>query len=935
MELCFALHNVWTVEECHAYAELSLVGGVKVFITDLFKATDDESKALKAQYLEKYGEQRNVDGYVWLIHREYIGQTRQLSREKEQEVARIKLCNLQLCDLRDNTIGERIQYVTDQLKYMKEAFDDQKTASKALKNLSLGIDFRDEHIPVQWGCRTSKNSSKPFSKKKLKKYRQKAHKEKDFRPIKLKKYKFRKSKTFKELGKKKRSFSRRNSLRRTILRRNEFLTTGKTSLKRLPERNVGHVGKKDILLHNAQTKTSKQTLLNAQTFKGKAPLEEETMELDFHDFENQKCWYAGTQGFLDKVKPGLYWQFDLKWSNQLVQCDRCKGMTTGQSHIEDCFMIEPNFKLIYHRHCFLLMADHIKQRQTGILNTYADFWKEVEENRMNIARKLEGYREEGQENVLPLPDLLAKPVSNLEEKTYQYWSIKDFDWEEDPEDSLSYNAQWDQEGYEQDPVRKEDGPESPLKRTEVPEKMELEEDEGEDHMEVQNLNLSGPQLGFSPAIRLKIAKYNDKSFIALIDTGAVMLLTGPQLVPANLISFSPEGISGGTANAGKFQSQRITKTLFLEVEKSPILLEQKFWVIEEFTSRFDAILGMDFIDKYFPVNVQRNAVSLSIRKTYDLKIPRVFPKIKCDCPDNKCNSMCSQTTETSVESLLDVFLTQIENHNLRQVQERRDQKKDLNKVKHDTLDLLKTNLSTSPTDKWNVEKPTCILVLKDPEQTIKGYCAYLDVENAMDPSLAESMGVNTENLLLSRPDSAENLLSVVNTLVKSGSIDVIVVDSVAAFVPQCELDVVIDGNCSDVRSNLRSCHGFGNSDEVSCGGNALKFYSAVRMRIIRTRLLKTENKITGLGVCVQVVKNKLAPAMKKAELEIRFGRGICCESEVLDMACKHGVILKEGNKYCIEGEIFNDKDEAEQYLAENDEILEKLVTILRNQLFES
>ncbi|KAF8399925.1 hypothetical protein HHK36_015796 [Tetracentron sinense] len=100
MELCFALHNVWTVEECHAYAELSLVGGVKVFITDLFKATDDESKALKAQYLEKYGEQRNVDGYVWLIHREYIGQTRQLSREKEQEVARIKLCNLQLCDLR-------------------------------------------------------------------------------------------------------------------------------------------------------------------------------------------------------------------------------------------------------------------------------------------------------------------------------------------------------------------------------------------------------------------------------------------------------------------------------------------------------------------------------------------------------------------------------------------------------------------------------------------------------------------------------------------------------------------------------------------------------------------------------------------------------------------------------------------------------------------
>ncbi|KAF8395778.1 hypothetical protein HHK36_019729 [Tetracentron sinense] len=223
----------------------------------------------------------------------------------------------------------------------------------------------------------------------------------------------------------------------------------------------------------------------------------------------------------------------------------------------------------------------------------------------------------------------------------------------------------------------------------------------------------------------------------------------------------------------------------------------------------------------------------------------------------------------------------------------------------------------------------------------KGYCAYLDVENAMDPSLAESIGVNTENLLLSRPDSAENLLSVVNTLAKSGSLNVIVVDSVAALVPQCELDVVIDVNCPDVqsrlmtqalrtihsslcqsqtllifvnqvRSNLRSGHGFGNSYEVTCGGNALKFYSAVRMRITRTGLLKTENEITGLGVRVQVMKNKLAPAMKKAELEIRFGRGICCESEVLDMACKHGVILTEGNKYYIEGEVLNDKHEAER-----------------------
>ncbi|KAF8394462.1 hypothetical protein HHK36_020670 [Tetracentron sinense] len=537
MKLCFALHNVWTVEECHAYAELSLVGGVKVFITDLFKATDDESKALKAQYLEKYGEQRNVDGYLCDLRflKEYSNFFRDLYH----------LCGFDKA--KDNTIGERIQYVTDQLKYMKEAFDDQKTASKALKNLSLGIDFRDEHISVQWGCRTSKNSSKPFSKKKLKKYRQKAHKDKDFRPIKRKKNKFRKSKTFKELGKKKdKKFLKKKFFKKKRVPNyrkdkskkttgKEFLTCGKEGhfASQCPDKDkqanivecmLAEADRQDLdiiypselnsfleddsdvsesvysVMETTDSEEESETdsdsdnssnevnmFQQAQTFKRKALLEEETMELDLHDFENQKCW------------------------------------------------------------------------------------------------KLEGHREEGQENVLPLPDLLAKPKDMNKTRSAKKMDQK-----------------------------------VTLKRTEVPEKMELEEDEGEDQMEVQNLNLSGPQLGISPAIRLKIANYNDKSFIALIDTGAE------------------------------------------------------------------------------------------------------FPKIKCDCLDNKCNSMCSLTTETSVESLLDVFLTLIENHHLRQAQERRDRKKDLNKVKQDTLDLLKTNLSTSPTDKWNVEKLICTLVFKDPEKTIKG-----------------------------------------------------------------------------------------------------------------------------------------------------------------------------------------------------------------------
>ncbi|KAG6744865.1 hypothetical protein POTOM_051505 [Populus tomentosa] len=120
------------------------------------------------------------------------------------------------------------------------------------------------------------------------------------------------------------------------------------------------------------------------------------------------------------------------------------------------------------------------------------------------------------------------------------------------------------------------------------------------------------------------------------------------------------------------------------------------------------------------------------------------------------------------------------------------------------------------------------------------------VRNAMDPLLHESMGLNTENLLISHPDCAENLLSVVDTLTKSGSVDVIVVDSVAALVPQHEIDTV-------VRKSLKS----GRAEEVTCGGNALKFYSAVRLRMIRTRLLKiTEDRVYSLAPLLTCDLNK-------------------------------------------------------------------------------
>lgn len=261
-------------------------------------------------------------------------------------------------------------------------------------------------------------------------------------------------------------------------------------------------------------------------------------------------------------------------------------------------------------------------------------------------------------------------------------------------------------------------------------------------------------------------------------------------------------------------------------------------------------------------------------------------------------------------------------------------------------------------------KTTLALHVIKEAQKLGGYCAYLDVENALNPLLAESIGVNTDKLLISQPDSAENLLSVVDTLTKSGSVDVIVVDSVAALVPQCEIDALSLGSSRDLQSKimtqaLRKIHyslcnsstliifinqirkklkiGAGSvlADEVTSGGNALKFYAAVRMRISRKGLLKTEDKATGLGICVQVVKNKLAPSNAKAELTLQFGKGICCKSEVLDLACEHGVIVKEGNSYFMKGKIFHSKEEALRFLTVNDGALDDIITTLRCHLFET
>ncbi|CAN1319508.1 DNA repair protein recA homolog 2, mitochondrial [Linum perenne] len=240
-----------------------------------------------------------------------------------------------------------------------------------------------------------------------------------------------------------------------------------------------------------------------------------------------------------------------------------------------------------------------------------------------------------------------------------------------------------------------------------------------------------------------------------------------------------------------------------------------------------------------------------------------------------------------------------------------------------------------------------------------GYCAYLDVENALDSSIVEAVGVNTDNLLISPPDSAENMLSMVNTLTKSGSVDVIVVDSVAALVPQLEINGMIGSYDGDIQSRIMNqalrrihyslchCHTlivFLNqvvfllmqdvAQEVTCAGNALKFYSAVRLRMRRKKLLKNDERVTGLGVCVEVVKNKLGPAMKTAELEIEFGRGFCRRSEVLELGTEYGLIAKEGSSYIIRGRVFDSELAAWQHLAEQDCVLDEIVANLRSLCFQ-
>lgn len=243
-------------------------------------------------------------------------------------------------------------------------------------------------------------------------------------------------------------------------------------------------------------------------------------------------------------------------------------------------------------------------------------------------------------------------------------------------------------------------------------------------------------------------------------------------------------------------------------------------------------------------------------------------------------------------------------------------------------------------------------------QRLGGFAAFIDAEHALDPAYAKALGVDVENLILSQPDNGEQALEIAEALIKSGSIDVLVIDSVAALVPEAELNgdmgdshvglharlmsqamrklsgIISRTNCVAIFINqIREKVGimFGNP-ETTTGGRALKFYSSVRLDIRRKEALKDGTDIVGNKTVVKVVKNKVAPPFKTATVDIVYGLGVSHSGEVLDMAVEKDIIQKSGSWYAYnDNKIGQGREKAKQYLEENAEVLEEVERLVREQ----
>ena len=253
-------------------------------------------------------------------------------------------------------------------------------------------------------------------------------------------------------------------------------------------------------------------------------------------------------------------------------------------------------------------------------------------------------------------------------------------------------------------------------------------------------------------------------------------------------------------------------------------------------------------------------------------------------------------------------------------------------------------------------KTTLALHVVAEAQKLGGIAGFVDAEHALDPKYAKAIGVDVDNLYVSQPDNGEQALEIAETMVRSGAMDVVVIDSVAALVPKDE----IDGDMGDAQmgkqarlmsqacrkltaaigrsgcvvifiNQLREKVGvmFGNP-EVTTGGRALKFYSSVRLDVRRIESLKQGGEMIGNHVRVKVVKNKVAPPFKEAEFDIMFGTGISREGDILDLAAKVGIIEKSGAWYSYQGSrIGQGRDNTKLYLKSHPDVLDEVEGLVR------
>ncbi|WP_374669292.1 recombinase RecA [Ramlibacter sp.] len=256
-------------------------------------------------------------------------------------------------------------------------------------------------------------------------------------------------------------------------------------------------------------------------------------------------------------------------------------------------------------------------------------------------------------------------------------------------------------------------------------------------------------------------------------------------------------------------------------------------------------------------------------------------------------------------------------------------------------------------------KTTLTLQVIAEMQRLAGQCAFIDAEHALDVQYAQKLGVNVADLLISQPDTGEQALEICDSLVRSGAVDLIVIDSVAALVPKAEIEgemgdslpglqarlmsqalrkltaTIKKTNCMVIFINqIRMKIGvmFG-SPETTTGGNALKFYASVRLDIRRTGTIKKGEEAIGSETKVKVVKNKVSPPFKTAEFDILFGEGISREGEVVDMGVAHGVLEKSGAWYAYSGEkIGQGRDNAREFLRENPALAREIENKIRDRL---